>query len=297
MRDFSTRLLRGDKIGLVGPNGGGKSTLVKLLLGEIAPDSGRVKLGTRLQIAYFDQAKAALDEDRSVRWNVAGENDTVSFNGQSRHIVSYLNEWLFERDRIHQPVNVLSGGERSRLLLARLFAQPANLLVLDEPTNDLDIETLELLENLLVEFEGTVITVSHDRAFLNNVVSSTLSPDGDGTWSEFVGGYDDLLRQRNAQNTVQVLAASKSENNGDNRAKMQRTRRISFQEKRELEQLPDVIEKLESENAALVEKMGDADFYQNDAATIGAATARLGDIENELKRAFARWEELDAIEA
>jgi ATP-binding cassette subfamily F protein uup len=262
---LSVLISRGDKLAFVGPNGGGKSTLVKLLLGQLKPTDGKIKLGTNLQIAYFDQAKAGLEEDKSLRWNVAGDNEFVLVNGERRHIVSYLGEWLFPRDRINQPARILSGGEKSRLLLAKLWTQPANLLVLDEPTNDLDIETLELLENLLVDFEGTLLVVSHDRAFLNNVATSTLSPDGGGRWSEFVGGYDDMIRQR-AHSTTQVLAApskaaaSAPKSNGGastasaSTSTSSRARRLSWKEKQELDALPARIEKLESDHAALARR-------------------------------------------
>ncbi len=298
---------RGDKLALVGPNGGGKSTLIKLLLGQLKPTDGVIKLGTNLQIAYFDQAKAGLDEGKSLRWNVAGDNEFVLVNGERRHIVSYLGEWLFPRDRINQPAKILSGGEKSRLLLAKLWTQPANLLVLDEPTNDLDIETLELLELLLVEFEGTLLLASHDRAFLNNVATSTLSPDGRGRWSEFIGGYDDMVRQRGA-GAPQVLAApakptaqaSTAQGQGqapkpNGGASQGRARRMSWREKQDLEALPARIEALEAEHASLAAKMGEADFYKQEAARIAAANAKLAQLERDLEAAFARWEELEAI--
>ena len=291
---------RGDKLALVGPNGGGKSTLVKLLLGQLKPTDGVIKLGTNLQIAYFDQAKAGLDESKSLRWNVAGDNEFVLVNGERRHIVSYLGEWLFPRDRINQPAKILSGGEKSRLLLAKLWTQPANLLVLDEPTNDLDIETLELLEQLLVDFEGTLLVVSHDRAFLNNVATSTLSPDGNGRWSEFIGGYDDMIRQRGSS-APQVLAApakakaeapaAKSNGNGSSA----RARKLSWKEKQDLEALPARIEKLEEEHASLAAKMGEAEFYKQEASAIGAAREKLAQLEAEQEAAFARWAELEEI--
>ena len=291
---------RGDKLALVGPNGGGKSTLVKLLLGQLKPTDGVIKLGTNLQIAYFDQAKAGLDESKSLRWNVAGDNEFVLVNGERRHIVSYLGEWLFPRDRINQPAKILSGGEKSRLLLAKLWTQPANLLVLDEPTNDLDIETLELLEQLLVDFEGTLLVVSHDRAFLNNVATSTLSPDGNGRWSEFIGGYEDMIRQRGSS-APQVLAApakakveapaAKSNGNGSSA----RARKLSWKEKQDLEALPARIERLEEEHAMLAAKMGEAEFYKQDASASSAAREKLAQLEAEQEEAFARWAELEEI--
>jgi ATP-binding cassette subfamily F protein uup len=300
---LSILVSRGDKLALVGPNGGGKSTLIKLLLGQLQPIDGKIKLGTNLQIAYFDQGKAGLDENKSLRWNVAGDNEYVLINGERRHIVTYLGEWLFPRDRINQPARVLSGGEKSRLLLAKLWTQPANLLVLDEPTNDLDIETLELLEQLLVDFEGTLLLVSHDRAFLNNVATSTLSPDGgaqSGRWSEFVGGYDDMIRQR-GYDAPQVLAApakpSKPATSTAAKPASTRARRMSWKEKQDLETLPARIEALEAEHTALAAQMSEADFYKQDAAKIAAATEKLAKLEAEQEAAFLRWAELEEMAA
>jgi ATP-binding cassette subfamily F protein uup len=298
MRDFSTIIMRGDKVGVIGPNGSGKTTLLRLLLGDLPPQSGAVRLGTRLQIAYFDQLRAQLDENLTVQQNVNGDNATVTFNGEQRHIVGYLQEFLFSPERTRTPVSVLSGGERNRLLLARLFTQPANVFVLDEPTNDLDIETLELLENLLVDFSGTVLLVSHDRAFLNNVVTSTLvfEPNGHNAYdiNEYVGGYDDWLRQRPSP---EVETAPKAAPRSTPATKPPRPRKLSFKEQRELEALPARLEMLETEQHELVAKMADPAFYQGDGKATIRATARLKELENELAAAFARWEELLELES
>jgi ATP-binding cassette subfamily F protein uup len=319
VRDLTTRIMRGDKVGIIGPNGSGKTTLLRLLLGQLEPQTGRVKLGTRLQIAYFDQLRAAIDEDASVQQNIAGENDTVLIDGTRRHIIGYLQEWLFSPERARTPARVLSGGERNRLLLAKLFTQPSNVLVMDEPTNDLDLETLELLEELVVNYSGTLLIVSHDRAFLNNVVTSTLAPlngitaaddvaNGNaatrGLWREYFGGYDDYLRQSaseksileadyaKAKLTIKSEAAPPQRHNANNKP-----RKLSFKEARELEALPARIEALEAEHAQLVEKMSDPEFYKGDAAQMVAANARLQEIEAEQAAAFARWEELEAVAA
>jgi ATP-binding cassette subfamily F protein uup len=297
IRDFSTRIMRGDKVGFIGPNGCGKTTLLKVLLGQLPPQSGSVKQGTSWQVAYFDQLRAQLDESQTVQWNVAGENDTVLIHGERRHIVGYLQEWLFTPDRIRTPVKVLSGGERNRLLLAKLFTQPANLLVMDEPTNDLDLETLELLENLLVDFSGTLLVVSHDRDFLNNVATSTFSPRGDGTWRDYIGGYDDYARQRDAETSLNAPKAPAKETKSDTRPQRERARRMSFNEKRELEGLPARIEKLEAEHEGLVAKVSDPEFYKGDPAQTVQVNNRISEIEGELENAFARWEELEALSA
>ncbi len=290
---FSTTIMRGDKVGIIGPNGAGKTTLLRLLLGQLEPQAGEVKLGTNLQIAYFDQLRAQLDPELTVQQNVAGENSTVLFNGEHVHVVGYLNQFLFSSQRIRTRVKVLSGGERNRLLLAKLFTQPANLLVMDEPTNDLDAETLELLEELLMNFKGTLLMVSHDRAFLNNVVTGTLvfepNADGDLQLHEYVGGYDDWLRQRPLVETApEVKAASKQ-------VKAPKARKLSFKETRDLKDLPAQIEKLEAEQAQLVEKLADPDLY-SDGAKVGATTARLKEVESQMETAFERWEELLEME-
>jgi len=290
VHDFSTTIFRGDKIGLIGANGCGKTTLLRLLLKQIEAQSGAVRLGTRLQIAYFDQMRAQLDEEKTVWHNVAGENQTVTFNGQQRHIIGYLGDFLFSKERARSPVSVLSGGERNRLLLAKLFAQPANLLVMDEPTNDLDIETLDLLEELLLDFPGTLLLVSHDRAFLNNVVTSVLAPSGDGRWEEYAGGYDDWLRVRPAPIEKAPTPELKSKPKSD------KPRKISFAQKQELKALPARLETLEAQQSELYETLGDGAFYQNggDAA---ATQARLKNVQNEIAAGYARWEELEEIPA
>ena len=210
LKNVSTTIMRGDKVGIIGPNGSGKTTLLRILLGQLEPQSGTVRLGTRLQIAYFDQLRAQLDENKTVQENISGGNDTVTINGEGRHIIGYLQDFLFEPERARSPVSVLSGGERNRVLLARLFTQPFNLLVMDEPTNDLDAETLDLLEELLAEFSGTLLLVSHDRAFLNNVVTSTLVFEGEGQVNEYVGGYDDWLRSRRPTPSAEPAKSNKS---------------------------------------------------------------------------------------
>ncbi len=296
LHDFSSLILRGDKIGVIGPNGSGKTTLLRLLLGQLEPQSGEIKLGTRLEIAYFDQLRAQLDEEASVQQNVAGEALHVLFNGQSRHIVGYLGEWLFSNERARTPVKFLSGGERNRLLLAKLFAQPANVLVMDEPTNDLDAETLDLLETLLVEFKGTLLLVSHDRAFLNNVVSSTLvfeaDENGEPNVREYVGGYDDWLRQRPGANVI----VPKSERKAALSTPVAKARKLSWKEARELESLPLEIEKLEARQNAINEEMAQPSFYQGEAGAAARAAEELKRLEAETARAYARWEELLALE-
>jgi ATP-binding cassette subfamily F protein uup len=293
IRDLSTLILRGDKVGIIGPNGAGKSTLLKLLLGDIAPDSGRIRHGTNLKVAYFDQMRAQLDEEKSVQDNVAGGSDRVTIDGASRHVLSYLKDFLFPPERARQPVKALSGGERNRLLLARLFTQPANLLVMDEPTNDLDVETLELLEELLVGFAGTLLLVSHDRALLDAVVTSTLVFEGGGIVREYVGGYEDWLRQRPvAPARPEAKPAPVSRPEPTERPKHPAAKR-SYKDARELESLPARIEALEAEQAALHERMAASDFYQQPGEAIAAARARLEALEAELAVAYERWEALE----
>jgi ATP-binding cassette subfamily F protein uup len=254
-----------------------------------------VRHGTHLQPAYFDQVRARLDEDRTLLENIADGSDKVVINGHPRHIIGYLKDFLFTPDRVRSPVRVLSGGERNRLLLAKLFAKPANLLVLDEPTNDLDLETIELLEQLLVAFEGTILMVSHDRAFLDNVVTSTLVFEGAGRISEYVGGYEDWQRQRDTDH------ARKPEDSRERSARPtpradRRPRKLAYHESRELAQLPELIERLEREQASLYEKMADPHFYRSDGQTLSVARARLGEVEDALAEAYGRWEQLDAID-
>jgi len=297
---LSTLILRGDRVGIIGPNGAGKSTLLKLLLGELEPQRGRIRLGTNLRIAYFDQLRAQLDPSRSVRDNVAGGSDKVEIGGTSKHVLSYLKDFLFTPERCQQPVSALSGGERNRLLLARLFTQPANLLVLDEPTNDLDAETLELLEDMLLGFEGTLLLVSHDRDLLDHVVTSTLVLEGAGQVREYVGGYTDWLRQRpeperesrGAATTARVsVGASATEDANRPRGA---PNKLGYKAKRELEQLPQRIETLEAEQEVLHRRMADPALYQGDGHEVAAAKAKLDDIETELAACYERWEALEA---
>ncbi len=293
VRDFSTILMRGDKVGIMGPNGSGKTTLLRLLLGELEPREGTLRYGVNLKPAYFDQLRAQLDEEKSVVENVGQGNDTILFNERPLHVMSYLQDFLFSPERARSPVRTLSGGERNRLLLALLFTKPANLLILDEPTNDLDTETLELLEGLLLDYPGTVLLVSHDRAFLNNVVTSTLVLEGEGHVGEYVGGYDDWLRQRKVR--APSPHAKAAPRNGRVRSERERPLTLSYKEKRELETLPQRIETLEAEQEALYEAMADPSFYQRSGAEIAAAKKRLDSVAQELEEAFQRWEALEAL--
>jgi len=301
VRDFSTIVLRGDRIGLVGPNGSGKTTLLKLLLGELQPQQGEVRLGTNLKVAYFDQYRAALREDWNAVENVAGGQDFIELNGSRKHVLAYLQDFLFTPERARAPITRLSGGERNRLLLARLFAQPSNLLVMDEPTNDLDVETLELLEDLLADYAGTLLLVSHDRDFLDNVVTSTLVMEGQGRVGEYVGGYSDWLRQRpqpqalaaSAARAPTIASAPAATPSQPVPAVASARRKLSYKDTRELEQLPARIDALESELAALAAAMSDAGFYQQDAGTVATHTRRMAEAQEELDAAYARWAELD----
>lgn len=293
VRDFSTTILRGDKVGIIGPNGCGKTTLLRLMLGELQPTSGRIRLGTNLQIAYFDQYRAQLEEEKSVIDNVAQGSDRVSVNGRNVHAIGYLKDFLFTPERARQPVKSLSGGERNRLLLARLFTQPANLLVLDEPTNDLDADTLELLEELLTDYDGTVLVVSHDRAFLNNLVTSVLAFEGDGIVNDYVGGYDDWVRQRPAPQPAPAKPAV--EKPIPPKPVKEKLRKLSFKEQRELEALPQQIEALETEIASLNEAISRPEFYQQTKDTITGTQARLAELQQTVEAAYMRWEELEAL--
>ena len=286
VRDFSCKILRGEKIGILGPNGCGKSTLIQLLLGQIKPQTGWVKTGTRLEVAYFDQHREALDSQKSVRDNLAAAGDQVTINGRSRHVVGYLKDFLFSEKSIHMPVKALSGGERNRLLLARLFTRSFNFLVMDEPTNDLDIETLELLEELLIEYSGTLLLVSHDRQFIDNTVTSTLVFEGQGMVNEYVGGYQDWLRQRSVDETQTetVAAVKKTKSNADKRGP----------EQKELRALPGKIEKLEAKIEVLHLKISAVDYYQQDAAVISREQQQLQALESELQGLYQRWEELES---
>ncbi len=307
LRDRSTTILRGDKVGIIGNNGTGKTTLLRLLLGELTPSSGTVRHGTRLEIAYFVQLRAQLDERKSVLDNVADGNDRLMIHGKPRHALGYLQAFLFTPDRARSPVAQLSGGERNRLLLARLFLQPSNVLVLDEPTNDLDLETLELLEQLLVEYPGTLLAVSHDREFLDQVVSSTLVLEGGGRVGEYAGGYEDWTRQRSAaasgknnngkKNNGQKKRGKKS--NGKKNAgkpskpETPRPRKLSFKDQKELDALPKRIEALENEQRELHVTMAEPNFYQRGGSAIADAKTRLAELDTELEVVYGRWTELE----
>jgi len=299
LKDFSTIIQRGDRVGILGPNGSGKTTLLRLLVGELEPQAGDLRLGVNLEMAYFDQLRLQLDENKSVLENVGQGRDVITINGKDRNIVSYLQGFLFEPDRINAPIISLSGGERNRLLLARLLAQPANLLILDEPTNDLDIETLEVLENLLLDFKGTLILVSHDRAFLNNLVTRLLVLDGSGKVEEFAGNYDDWLRLHPAENAKQPAAkprkAVKPPQNDKPRKLSYNEKRALEAQKAELAALPERIEALEIEQHKLVEAMALPDFYQRTEAEITADANRLKELQDDLAAAYARWEELEEL--
>ena len=289
---LTTRILRGDRVGIIGPNGVGKSTLLKLLLGEIEPLAGRVRLGTNLQVAYFDQQRAQLDPEATVLDSLNLGKETVTVGGRERHVMSYLQDFLFPPERVRSPVRALSGGERNRLLLARLFTRPANLLVLDEPTNDLDVETLELLEELLLDYDGTLFLVSHDRAFLDNVVTSTLAFDAPGRVHEYVGGYSDWQRQpppREAPAPARAKPAEPAPKPG----RPTRTKKLSYKDQRELDALPARIEALEAELEGVQATMSEPGFYQGEAETIAATSQRLEELEAELAAAYQRWEELE----
>lgn len=301
VKDLTTTILRGDKVGIIGPNGCGKTTLLRLMLGQLEATSGTIKLGTNLQIAYFDQYRITLDENATVIDNVAQGSDRVTVNGRNTHVIGYLQDFLFTPDRARQPVKSLSGGERNRLLLARLFTQPANLLVLDEPTNDLDADTLDLLEELLIDYSGTVLVVSHDRAFLNNLVTSVLAYEGDGVINEYIGGYDDWVRQRPPMISpgeasrglgqkpapqAPAVVISKTQSKG---------RKMSFKEIKELESLPSQIESLERSIERMTQGMANPDFYQQAKDLITAHQADLALQQKNLETAYGRWEELEAL--
>jgi len=298
IRDLSTRIMRGDRVGIIGPNGSGKSTLLKLILGELAPTTGQVVMGTRLQLAYFDQHRRILDPDKTVRENMS-ESNYVTVQGRSRHVIGYLKDFLFPPQRIDSPVQALSGGERNRLLLAKIFTQSANLLVLDEPTNDLDVDTLELLEELLADYQGTLLLVSHDRTFLDNVVTSTLVFEGEGRVGEYAGGYEDWQRCREFVDADRAPAPPRTEAPRSDSAAEEKSgakpRKPTYKEQRELEALPAAIEALESEQSELHGRMGAADFYRQSSEQITATIDRLAAVQLELESRYARWQALESL--
>jgi len=293
VRHFSTRIMRGDRVALIGPNGVGKTTLLNILLGKLTPDQGSVRLGTQMQVAYFDQLRQTLETDKSLIDNVAGGSESIDINGKRQHVISYLGNFLFTPERARSTAKVLSGGEANRLLLAKLFSQPSNLLVLDEPTNDLDIETLELLEDLLLEYKGTILLVSHDRAFVDAVATQTLVFEGNGHIQEYIGGYQDWLQQRPEVAVQSPAMASKAENTAKP-AKAKSTQKLSYQETRELAQLPHTIEALEIQLTSLQQQTANPDFYQQDTEKVNNTLAKLIEIERELEQAYQRWQALES---
>ncbi len=297
IQNFSTTILRGDRVGIIGPNGSGKSTLLKVLLGDLAPTSGQTKLGTQLSVAYFDQERIQLDPERSVRDNLADRSDHVQVGDKSQHVISYLRDFLFAPERVNSPVKTLSGGERNRLLLAKIFSKPANLLVLDEPTNDLDVETLELLEDLLTSFSGTLLLVSHDRTFLDRTVTSTLVLESNGKIGEYVGGYSDWQRQTSARqkNAPSTERNAQKSNSSPNRPEARN--KLSHKDARELADLPDHIESLEAKQSELNDQVAGPEFYQQDQPRVALVLKELSDLGEQLERAYDRWATLDAAAA
>ncbi|MDD5724169.1 MAG: ATP-binding cassette domain-containing protein [Syntrophales bacterium] len=293
IQNLSTAIMRGERVGVIGPNGSGKTTLLRLLLGDLKPQQGTVRLGANLEVAYFDQHRVLLDENDTVINYVGEGNDTLTINGRQKHIIGYLQDFLFTPDRARSPVGILSGGERNRLLLAKLFTKPANILVLDEPTNDLDVETLELLEELLFDYKGTVLLVSHERAFLNNVVTSTLVLEKEGKVQGYAGGYDDWLMQRPAEMAETKPAPEKKTKK---KLKPAGIGKLTFKEARELESLPQKIEALEAQQQETYNSMADPSFYQKGSALMSQAKARSEELEQALFIAYKRWEELEAID-
>jgi len=294
--NLSTTIMRGDRVGIIGPNGAGKSTLLKIMLGDLKPERGHATLGTGIQIAYFDQHRVQLNNELNALDNVAEGREYIELNGSRKHIIGYLQDFLFSPERARAPITRLSGGERNRLLLAKLFAQPSNLLVMDEPTNDLDVETLELLEELLTEYQGTLLLVSHDREFLDNVVSSTLVLEGDGKVGDYVGGYSDWLRQRPAPSATPASTGRPADTKAMAPAAAPASepkKKLSYKDARELEQLPARIEALEADISARTEAMNDSDFYRQDNATVMKANETLAALQRDLDAAYARWSELD----
>ena len=293
VNNFTATIMRGDKVGLIGQNGAGKTTLLKLILGQDQPDSGTVKQGTKLQIAYFDQMRAQLNEDASLADTIAPGSDWVEINGQRKHVMTYLNDFLFAPERARSPVKSLSGGERNRLLLARLLAKPANVLVLDEPTNDLDIDTLELLEELLEDYSGTVFLVSHDRTFLDNVVTQVIAAEGDGMWREYVGGYTDWERVRPSQSAV--IAKAKGDAKLEAKAEpVAKQKKLSYKEQQELKELPLLIAKLEAEQKTISSQLADPDLYKQKPDEVKRLNDRFAEIDGLLLESLEKWEVIEA---
>jgi len=293
IKDFSLVLNRGDKVGLIGPNGAGKTTLVRLLLGQLAPTSGNLKLGTKLEVVYFDQMREQIDDSKTVAENIAGDSDQVQVQGRSRHVISYLQDFLFEPTRARSKAKVLSGGERNRLLLARLFTKPANVLVLDEPTNDLDMETLELLQERLADYAGTVLLVSHDRDFLDRVVTSVIASDGDGVWTQYAGGYSDMLAQRLPVRTAATPAARQKA--AAPAAPKPASKRMTFKDKHALETLPGKIAALEADIAKFNRQLGDPNLYAKDPAKFASISQALVEAQAVLAKAEEQWLELEIL--
>jgi ATP-binding cassette subfamily F protein uup len=294
IKPFSTLIIRGDKIGLIGPNGVGKSTLLKLLLNDIQADSGKIKHGTQLQVAYFDQLRAQLDPEQTLYDAIGQGRDNVEINGNSKHVMSYLNDFLFVPARAYSPIKSLSGGECNRLLLAKLFTKPANLLVMDEPTNDLDVESLELLEELLMNYKGTLLLVSHDRSFLDNVVTSVFAFEGDAVVNEYVGGYADWLRQRKPVDVAKSAKVEKESKKIEKVVKpVEKARKLNYKEQRELDGLPIKIEELEISLTTLQETIASPDFYKKQQAEVNQILDKMRSVEAELQDCYARWESLE----
>ena len=300
IEDFSTTIIRGDRIGIVGANGAGKSTLLKILLNKLVPDTGKVKLGTKMEVAYFDQLREHLDMEKNLIDNVSDGQDFIEINGKQKHVISYLSEFLFTPDRVRTPAKALSGGEQNRAILAKVFSKPANVLVLDEPTNDLDIETLELLEDILLKFSGTVLLVSHDRRFMDNVVTSLMVFEGDGKINEYVGGYSDWVRKGG-----KLLAIGKSEGNnavaGEKKSSLlqqeavKKSKKLSYKEQKELDQQPKLIEQLEAEQSRLEELIALPNFYQDPKINVEDILQQVARNQNELKNSYQRWEQLEEL--
>jgi ABC transport system ATP-binding/permease protein len=296
IKDFSTRIMRGDKIGVIGPNGSGKTTLLRILVGQLAPQKGEINIGTKIDLLYYDQLREALDEEKNVKQNVSGDADMITINGNPKHVISYLQDFLFSPQRAQTPVKVLSGGERNRLLLARLFTKSSNVLVMDEPTNDLDIETLEMLEDLLLNYSGTLFLVSHDRAFLNNIATSTIVLEGAGEIKEYPGGYDDWLNQRKPAEIPETFKEKNTlKQEKVNPPTIAKSKKLSFKQAQELKDLPKQIEGLETKQAQIFEDMTQPDFYLKSKEEVQQLKQRVDQIKQELPRLYKRWEELEAL--